>query len=74
MDTSAFYEIVIKEQLDEQWAVWFLPLVLHNVNNGSTTFRGSVRDQGELHGLLEKIRDLNLTLIAVRRIAGGIAI
>jgi hypothetical protein len=67
MSTPVFYEIVIKEQLDEQWAVWFLPLVFHSVVNGNTTLSGRVRDQGELHGILEKIRDLNLTLITVRR-------
>lgn len=68
MGATIIYEIVIQEQLDEQWAEWFLPLGIHKLPNGYTTLKGIVRDQGELHGILSKVRDLNLTLIAVSRI------
>lgn len=69
MDTPMLYEITLQERLGAQWEDWFLPLVIQILPNGYTTLRGRVRDQGELHGTLEKIRDLNLTLIALRRIA-----
>ena len=65
MSTPIVYEIVIQEQLDEQWSEWFLPLVIHRLPNGCTALSGSVRDQGELHGILDKVRNLNLTLIGV---------
>jgi hypothetical protein len=38
------------------------------VKKGSTVIRGYIPDQPALHGLLAKIRDLNLTLISVHRI------
>ena len=68
MKNEILYQIRIQEQLDEAWAEWFLPLVLHSEENGSTTLCGPLRDQGELHGILIKVRDLNLTLIEVLRI------
>jgi hypothetical protein len=34
----------------------------------TTTLSGRVPDQAALHGLLEKIRDLGLVLIAVERL------
>lgn len=65
------YQIRISEQLDEQWAEWFLPLVIHHAATGATTLTGPVRDQAELFGLLIKVRDLNLTLVAVNPIAAS---
>ena len=37
-------------------------------DDGTTTLRGAVTDQAELHGLLAKVRDLGATLISVRTI------
>ena len=37
-------------------------------DDGTTTLRGPVTDQAELHGLLAKVRDLGATLISVRTI------
>ena len=34
-------------------------------DDGTTTLRGAVTDQAELHGLLAKVRDLGATLISV---------
>lgn len=66
MKTSMRYQICIKEQLSEQWAEWFDPFIIQPQPEGQTWLVGPVRDQSELHGLLLKIRDLNLTLIAVK--------
>lgn len=59
------YEFQVREQLDDDIADWFCPLTISHEPNGVTTLRGAVRDQTELHGLLIKIRDLNLTLLSV---------
>ncbi|HYI34844.1 MAG TPA: hypothetical protein VEX88_15405, partial [Glaciibacter sp.] len=37
--------------------------------DGTTTLRGRVADQAALHGILIKIRDLGIVLLAVRAIA-----
>jgi len=59
------YEIRVHEDLDDDLAAWFSPLTVDHTASGATTLTVPVRDQAELHGLLIKIRDLNLTLIAI---------
>jgi wyosine [tRNA(Phe)-imidazoG37] synthetase (radical SAM superfamily) len=71
---SETYEILVQGQLDSLWEQWFEGMMLSNVENGEsgvacTLIAGTVVDQPALHGLLIKIRDLNLKLISVRRIS-----
>jgi hypothetical protein len=61
------YEIRIQEHLDERWADWFEGMSLLQQPNGSTILRGPVADQAALHGLLNGIRDLGLSLISVQQ-------
>ena len=61
------YEIRIKGHLEPHWADWFDGLTLSQESDGTTLLSGSVVDQAALHGLLGKVRDLGLPLIAVRR-------
>jgi hypothetical protein len=62
---TQIYQFRIREYLDDDLAAWFSPLTIAHEPNGVTTLTGPVRDQAELHGLLIKIRDLNLTLLSV---------
>lgn len=64
-DASASYELRIEGHLDERWSAWFGGLALAREADGTTTLRGVVTDQAELHGLLAKVRDLGVTLISV---------
>jgi hypothetical protein len=64
----AHYEIRIAGHLDEYWSVWFGGWALIREDDGTTTLRGAVSDQAELHGLLAKVRDLGTTLISVQTI------
>ncbi len=59
------YEITVKEQLNDAWSAWFDGLTVTAVRGEGTRLAGAVRDQTALHGLLAKIRDLGLTLVAV---------
>ena len=68
MSESVVYQIRIKDHLDESWISWFSPLVVVNEANGEAILTGAIRDQAELHGLLDKVFDLNCTLLAVNRI------
>jgi hypothetical protein len=68
MSTKPIYQIRINSHIDETWINWFAPLVVVNEANGEATLTGELRDQAELHGLLDKIFNLNLTLVAVNRI------
>jgi hypothetical protein len=61
------YEIRIKGHLNARWADWFDGLTLTQESDGTTLLSGPVVDQAALHGLLGKVRDLGLPLIAVNR-------
>lgn len=67
-DEPGLYEIRIKGHLDNRWADWFDGLTITREENGETRLTGHGIDQAALHGLLRKVRDLGLPLIAVMRI------
>jgi hypothetical protein len=60
------YEVVVNGVLDRRWSAWFDGL--HVTSDGRrTTIGGPVTDQAALHGLLTKVHDLGLELLAVQR-------
>jgi hypothetical protein len=62
------YEIIVKEPLDPTWSEWFYGFIIRRAEKEETIIVGRVRDQTALHGLLARIRDLNLTLLSVKQI------
>jgi hypothetical protein len=54
--------------LDDRWSVWFEGLQVSSDERGQSTIAGPVADQAALHGVLAKVRDLGLELLAVRRL------
>ena len=64
---SRDYRIKLKGCLDPKWSDWFEQMAI-STEGGETILTGPVADQAALHGLLIRIRDLNLTLLAVERI------
>jgi hypothetical protein len=63
----AHYEIRVEGVLDSRWAAWFGGLHIER-DDTQTIISGPLADQAALHGLLNKIRDLGLCLISVRRL------
>jgi hypothetical protein len=64
----ARYEVRVEGVLDGRWSEWFEGLHLQN-QSGETILSGALPDQPALHGILDKVRDLGLTIITVRRLA-----
>ncbi len=62
------YKIKIEGQFPDSWNNCINNLDIIKVESGCSTIQGPIADQSELHGLLNKIRDMNLKLISVTRI------
>jgi hypothetical protein len=62
------YQIRIKGHLGGQWKNWFEGLTITLEENGETLLTGPVVDQAALFGLLRKVRDLGLPLVAVNHV------
>jgi hypothetical protein len=63
------YEITVESHLDQAlWTEWFDGMAVTLDGDGTTTLVGPVADQAALHGLLAKVRDLGLVLVAVYRV------
>ena len=65
---QAIYQIKVEGYLDPCRAEWFDGWEITQQEDRSTLLTSSTIDQPVLHGLLNKIRDLNLAIISVQRI------
>ena len=66
------YEIKVKGHIDEEWSYWFQGMAITigftEDDTPVTTFTGALVDQAALHGVLARIRDINMPLISVNQI------
>ena len=67
---SREYRLTLEGELSDRAAVAFEGLTLTR-EGGTTVLRGSVRDQAELQGLLQRIGDLGLTLVSATSVRAG---
>ena len=64
-----FHEIRVQGHLDERWTDWLDGLTFSHESDGTTTLTGPLADQAALHGVLNRIRDLALPIVSVRRVS-----
>jgi hypothetical protein len=64
---SSNYDIRVEGYLDPRWSEWLDGMRVIPLETGETLLSGTVVDQSALHGLLNRIRDLNLKLIYVEK-------
>lgn len=67
------YEIRVRGRLPQSYAAWFegMSLTIQEGKKGEATvtiISGYIRDQAALHGLISRIRDVGLTLVAVNQV------
>jgi len=67
LNAAGFYEIRIKGCIDPA-SGWFDGMTVTPLDGNETLIAGPVADQAALHGLLMRIRDLNLPLLSVRQV------
>ena len=68
------YRIVVRGHVAPHWSQWFADLAVTRTQDAGglpvTVLTGPVADQPALRGILNKLWDLNLTLISVARMSG----
>jgi hypothetical protein len=62
------YRFRVGGHLDDRWSDWLEGLAVQRQDDGTTLLVGPVVDQAALHGVLARIRDLGLPLLAVDRV------
>jgi hypothetical protein len=58
------YELVLRGEIGDHFGLVFDGMRLERVR-GTTVLTGPVRDQAQLHGLLERVQELGLELVSV---------
>jgi hypothetical protein len=61
------YEIRVQGHLDQRWSEWFDGLTISYDTDDNTVLHGPLVDEAALHGVLIKVRDPGLPLLAVSR-------
>jgi hypothetical protein len=57
-------EIKVHGHLDKKWKNWFAGMdFIYEEDN--TIISGNIKDESFMHGILNKIRDLNLILVSI---------
>jgi hypothetical protein len=65
MDSAPFYQIRVKGHLDGTLGSWFEGFSITNQEDGDALLTGHIQDQAALHGILNRISNLGLTLLSV---------
>ncbi len=68
MHSGEHYRIRLRGTLPLFWSDWFGGMTLTYDGEGNTLLSGPIADQSALHGLLDKVRDLGLILLEVRKV------
>ena len=69
--TEAFYLIRVRGALDESWSEWFGGVEVGDeqaLDGSPITLLTGTLDHAALHGILARLRDLNLVLLSVTRL------
>lgn len=67
IDRPAMYEIRLAGMLDQKWSSWLEGMAI-TYEEDRTVLTGEMTDQSSLRGLLDKLWDMNQTLISVNQV------
>ena len=66
LDQARHYRITIQGHLHPRWSEWFENLDITQQPDGTTTLSGVLVGQAALYGLIIKLRDMGLPLLALQ--------
>ncbi len=61
------YAITVGGHLADQWSDSLGGLTVARNDDGTSTLAGPIVDEAELHGILNRLRDIGLSLLELRR-------
>lgn len=61
---AQIYEFRVAGHLDDHWSGW-LGLTIARHDDGTSTLSGPVADQAQLQGILARLGDIGVTLLAL---------
>ena len=67
-DAPARYRVRVRGAIEPQWSRWFAGMTISYDAGGDTLLIGMLSDQAALYGVLHRIRDLGLVLLAVEQL------
>ena len=62
---GGYFEIQVKGHLNSEWSDWLEGLQVKLLDNGEMILSGHLVDQAALMGVLNRLYNLNLTLLSV---------
>src|SRR5690242_3561487 len=62
---NTIYRFHVRGHLEDRWSDWLGGLTIERREDGTSLLSGPITDQAALHGVLDRIRDLGLPLLAV---------
>ena len=65
--SGGLFEIHVKGQLDKSWSEGLGGMEIELANDGEMILTGNIGDQAALMGILNKLYNLNLTIISLRK-------
>ena len=68
--TGGSYEIVVDAGPHGEWSAWFDEFAMTS-DDGTTRLEGTIPDQAALHGVLARLRDLDIPILSVSRLPGS---
>ncbi len=70
---GATYRIVVRGEIDDRFAFLFNGMRMERVE-GTTVLTGTVVDQAQLHGYIERLAELGLELIGLEQLGGPVGL
>lgn len=65
---NMLYRFHIQAQLADHWSAWFDGLTFIPQSDGTSYLEGALVDQSALYGVIGRLRDLGITLLAVQQV------